>query len=63
MALFTTTEERLLPYRSKWHTLVYIQMVIFFASMSFGLTESMGDHVQMGRDLAFILGVRQYYWV
>lgn len=63
MALFTTTEESLLPYRSKWHTLVNIQMVIFFASMSFGLTESIGDHVQMGRDLAFILGVRQCYWV
>ncbi|EDW50708.1 putative odorant receptor 65b isoform X1 [Drosophila sechellia] len=56
MALFTTTEERLLPYRSTWHTLVNIQIVIYFASMAFGLTESIGDHVQMGRDLAFILG-------
>ncbi|XP_016955339.1 putative odorant receptor 65b [Drosophila biarmipes] len=56
MFFYTTFEERRLPYRLIWHTLVFIQAVIFFASMLYGLTESIGDNVEMGRDLAFIIG-------
>ncbi|XP_043649665.1 putative odorant receptor 65b [Drosophila teissieri] len=56
MVLFTTTEERQLPYRSTWHTLVKIQLFVFFASMCYGFVESIGNHVEMGRDFAFILG-------
>ncbi|EDV51140.1 putative odorant receptor 65b [Drosophila erecta] len=69
MALYTTTEERQLPYRSTWHILVNIQAVVFFASMCSGLKESIGDHVEMGRDLAFMLGaffimfkICYFYW-
>jgi len=57
MLLYTTSEERLLPYRSFWHTLVIIKSFVFFTTMCYGLTESIGDNVQMGRDLAFIIGV------
>ncbi|XP_016956060.1 putative odorant receptor 65c [Drosophila biarmipes] len=57
MLLYTTSEERLLPYRSFWHTLVAIKSFVFMATMLYGLTESIGDNVQMGRDLAFIIGI------
>jgi len=59
MLLYTTSEERLLPYRSFWHNFVIIQSCVFFVTMCYGLTESIGDNVQMGRDLAFIIGVRK----
>ncbi|XP_017048550.1 putative odorant receptor 65c [Drosophila ficusphila] len=56
MVLYTTSKERQLPYRSIWHTFVLIQTSVFFASVCYGLTESIGDNVQIGRDLAFIIG-------
>ncbi|XP_037719525.1 putative odorant receptor 65b [Drosophila subpulchrella] len=57
MLFYTTSEERLLPYRSFWHTFMIIKSCVFFASMWYGLTESIGDNVQVGRDLAFIIGI------
>ncbi|XP_037719526.1 putative odorant receptor 65b [Drosophila subpulchrella] len=56
MFLYTTSEERRLPYRFVWHGLVCLQTSVFFASMCYGLTESIGDNVEMGRDLAFMIG-------
>ncbi|XP_017010532.2 putative odorant receptor 65b [Drosophila takahashii] len=56
MLLYTTSEERLLPYRSIWHTFVFIKAVVFFGTIIYGLTESVGDSVEMGRDIAFIIG-------
>ncbi|XP_070141081.1 putative odorant receptor 65c, partial [Drosophila kikkawai] len=57
MVLYTNSEERRLPYRSLWHTFTLIQFSIMFITMCYGLTESLGDIVEMGRDLAFILGI------
>ncbi|XP_039486920.1 putative odorant receptor 65c [Drosophila santomea] len=57
MFLYTTSKERELPFRSTWHTLVNIQVSICFSTMCYGVTESIGDRVQIGRDLAFILGL------
>ncbi|XP_016981362.1 putative odorant receptor 65c [Drosophila rhopaloa] len=56
LVLYTSSEERQLPYRSLWHTFVVIQLSLFFVSLCYGLTESIGDSVQMGRDFAFIIG-------
>ncbi|KAH8234901.1 hypothetical protein KR032_005222, partial [Drosophila birchii] len=56
MVLYTNSEERRLPYRSLWHTIVLIQLSIFFTTMCYGLTESLGDIVELGRDLSFTLG-------
>ncbi|KAH8364352.1 hypothetical protein KR084_006293 [Drosophila pseudotakahashii] len=68
MCLYTTSEERLLPYRSVWHTLVLIQASVFLGTMCYGVTESIGDNVQIGRDLAFIIGIffiifKMYYFL
>ncbi|EDX09445.1 putative odorant receptor 65c [Drosophila simulans] len=57
MFLYTTSKERQMPYRSIWHTLVTIQVSVCFLTMCYGLTESLGDRVQMGRDIAFIIGL------
>lgn len=61
MFLYTTSKERKMPYRSSWHTLVIIQATVCFLTMCYGVTESLGDKVQMGRDIAFIIGVRKNY--
>ncbi|XP_017080953.1 putative odorant receptor 65c [Drosophila eugracilis] len=68
MFFYTTTNERQLPYRSIWHTSAIIQMTVLFVSMLYALTESVGDNVQIGRDLAFIIGVfyiifKMYYFL
>ncbi|XP_052846004.1 putative odorant receptor 65c [Drosophila gunungcola] len=68
MIFFTSSEERQLPYRTVWHTFVLIQMSVMFTSMCYGLLESVGDSVQMGRDLAFIVGIffivfKMYYFL
>ncbi|EDV51141.1 putative odorant receptor 65c [Drosophila erecta] len=57
MFLYTTSKERQLCFRSTWHFLVTIQVSICFLTMCYGVTESLGDKVQVGRDLAFLIGV------
>lgn len=61
MVLYTNSVERSLPYRSLWHTFALIQLSIILTSMCYAVPESLGDIEEMGRDLAFILGVRIGY--
>ncbi|XP_020798769.1 putative odorant receptor 65c [Drosophila serrata] len=56
MLLYTNSEELRLPNRTLWYTFVLITLSLFFTTLCYGLTESMGDIVEMGRDLSFILG-------
>ncbi|KAH8266224.1 hypothetical protein KR038_009810 [Drosophila bunnanda] len=55
MFLYTNSAERSLPHRTLWHTLFLIQLSLLFITMCYGLTESLGDIVEMGRDLSLIL--------
>ncbi|KAH8297601.1 hypothetical protein KR054_004137 [Drosophila jambulina] len=57
MILYTNSAERRLPFRTLWHNLALIQFSVLFATMCYGLTESLGDIVEIGRDLSFILGM------
>ncbi|XP_070141080.1 putative odorant receptor 65c [Drosophila kikkawai] len=55
MVLYTNSVERSLPYRSLWHTFMVFAITFIFLTLCFGLKESLGDLVEMGRDLAFII--------
>ncbi|XP_020798771.1 putative odorant receptor 65c [Drosophila serrata] len=62
LVLYTTSVERSLPYRSLWHSFMVLIVSLVFSAMCYGLTESLGDLVNLGRDLAFIIGAFFIYF-
>nr|XP_017017853.1 putative odorant receptor 65c [Drosophila kikkawai] len=62
MFLYTNSVERNLPYRSVWHTFIVFAASFVLLTLCFGLKESLGDLVEMGRDLAFIIATFFIYF-
>ncbi|XP_022218720.2 odorant receptor 65a-like [Drosophila obscura] len=59
LGLYMNTEEHaLLPLRRAWHVFLFGQLSIMYLSMIYGLLdESLDNVVEMGRDLAFLIGM------
>lgn len=53
------SEQRRLPRIVAWQYFVSIQLATALASLIYGISESIGDIVNLGRDLVFIITVRR----
>lgn len=59
MGLYTNSEERRESKKVAWHYYIYIQALLSWASLISGVFESVGDLVNLGRDLVFSITVCQ----
>ncbi|XP_037719522.1 odorant receptor 65a-like [Drosophila subpulchrella] len=55
LGLYTSSEERRLSNNVVWQSFVLIQLAISIASLFYGIYESIGDIVNLGRDLVFTI--------
>ncbi|XP_020798773.1 odorant receptor 65a [Drosophila serrata] len=55
MGLYTNSEERRDPKKVAWHYFIYFQCLFSYGSLITGVLESMGDLVNLGRDLVFAI--------
>ncbi|EDV51139.1 odorant receptor 65a [Drosophila erecta] len=55
LGFYTNSEERRLPRVVAWQYFLLIQLATSMASLFYGVRESVGDIVNLGRDLVFII--------